>query len=69
LQGASTTRAANLAPNACIIGPVGLTLGSPENSGEIAALTSTVITSGGNPAPLTVTLGQVITVTVTLSFS
>ena len=33
------------------------------------ALTSTNITSGGNPAPLAVVTGQVITVTVTLSFS
>ena len=53
---------ADLSPQKCIGTPAGEYV-------EPGVLTSTNVSSGGVPAPLMVTAGQIITVTVTLSFS
>lgn len=66
--GTSPDRTADIGSNACI--PAGSSTSStPSDYVYFATLTSTTITSGGVATPLTVTTGQLITVTVTISFS
>jgi hypothetical protein len=66
-QGTSTTRTADLAPNACAI-PFA---NPPANTDSVwfGILTSTAVASGGVATPLAVTPGQIVQVTVTISFS
>jgi len=64
LTGNPTSRTSDLAAKSCIVGAAGLVTGSGDYP-LLAAFTSTVVPGG----PLTVTTGQVISVTVTISFS
>ena len=65
-QGYSTSRTSCVAANACVLPASGYI---PSVATLWGTLTSTTITSGGNPTPLAVTPGQIVQVTVTISFS
>jgi len=58
---------ATITPHSCNISGVQAVQDLYDNAGVV--FTSTSINTGGTPTPLSVTSGQVITVTVTLSFS
>jgi hypothetical protein len=72
ILGSGTVRNADITSKNCTNAGVLAAAGAAVPIVEVPitfALTSTAVTSGGTPAPLSVTTGQVITVTVTISFS
>jgi len=64
LRGNSNTRSSDISAKLCVVGFAGL-VGTTGDQAILGTLTSTTLPNG----PLTVTAGQIITVTVTLSFS
>jgi hypothetical protein len=61
-----TVRTADVAPTNCTASNMA---NSTTDVPLLGALTSTVVSSNGAASPLTVTSGQIVTVTLTLSFS
>jgi|HubBroStandDraft_1064217.scaffolds.fasta_scaffold58861_2 hypothetical protein len=68
VAGGSTGRTSSVAANACVIPSSGTSPGT-SNVSLIGTFTSTTVTSGGIPDPMGVTPGQIVVVTVTISFS